>query len=277
VKDTVGAGAGVPAFARRGEHRPWLVATVAAALGLVAWRLGMSRSDFVDHGQFWLGVVAAALVVAAMAFSLRKRRHAARLGRLRPWYLAHLWCALLGGLGGWLHAGGAHGPFYLALAATAIAAWVSGLLFLAWQEAQLRLLGREPALPVLRDDLEVERDRLGEEMASLVGGLDPGPAAAVWAGAGRPRPGWLALGALGADEGLRREAIRGRLLAAAPGGGEERQAALTRLAEDAARLERVEAALALQRGRSLWLTVHVVAAVPALVLVAVHLLLVWRY
>ena len=107
----------MPRFGRTADHRWFAAGTALAAAGLAAWRWRMTRSWFEGWGQWWLGVAAAALMLAGLVYWARKTLHGTRLGQLRPYYLVHVWAGCAWPVVVLLHADARfRGPLHIALA-----------------------------------------------------------------------------------------------------------------------------------------------------------------
>jgi hypothetical protein len=274
----VGETSAGPSFGSLRDHTPWALLSLALGLVGLGLYLAVDRSSFEDRWQTWLGVAAAVLLLLGTLFSAVKHW---QLGRLRPWYLLHLWALLLWGPLAWMHAdGAARGVFYASLAAAGWLAWLSGLAGVVLQRslAEQRRLGA--AEVGLLEDLTAERDRLLAEIDDLMKGREQAFRAAC-SRLSLPLPGrGLGLWSL-VQQVLRpqraRTRARGRMQALASLMAEPPPELVERVCQDVVELEHCRARLALQRLRQVWLTAHVVSAAPLLALLVVHVLAVLRY
>ena len=268
-----------PGPRRAPGHAPWAVLAFAIALGAVAFRGAMSLSRFEDAGQSRLGWCALILLAASLLFALRKRAYGTLLGPLRPYYLAHVWLGAAVGPVAWLHAGaGIAGALDVALAATLGLAWLSGFLGVLVNRLVLRELCEGGGDAYLLEDLKAARERLVAEVRDLLPSLPEGAVTGLArgkAGGGLPRP--LRRAALAAVATLRLPPAGTGDGGRDPSSAAPAPATLLRLAQDLEKLEQVESRIRLHRLRSAWLTLHLAASAPALVLVAAHVWLELRY
>ncbi|MBL8795264.1 MAG: hypothetical protein JNM56_15265 [Planctomycetia bacterium] len=82
------------------QHRLWFIATLAAAIGAVAWYFSFSRGlpDWPGGSSlpgFWFGVVGGLIILFEMALWWRKKVRTWRIGRTQVWLRAHIWLGLL--------------------------------------------------------------------------------------------------------------------------------------------------------------------------------------